>query len=547
MMRVLSLLLLSCLTRTTDAFVPSPSHHNSAAQHQRIVQNKNQGVPRRLLLAVASTSTEDDKSSEVKVEKKPVAKTEVKASNGTTAPKAADATPKTAATSAPKKPKDTADATIKSAPAAKSIPAAKSTPAAETEKPKAATPATKPKKKEKEKASSSNTITPSVTKTATVSNMGIGGKDGLVYDVNKLKTNLVQRAVADYKKQLWDLLGTPDASQEAIEEKLASLCQANPVYTTTDSNLLEGKWTTVFSSVKPAQVLLDDDRFGMGYEKTTSATQKASIDYVVGKTAGGMRQFILENLDLSQDPFVVDKQGNNPLFGHVNYYRVASLTRQSLDLVLFRKTWKVFGYPLWVRRYRTVMSSQLQQTTMQVQILYLDSDLCISVNHPMGGGSNDKDNQQPFTVYTKSPAWVARTETMKRHLRQVRSRFGRIRGKLSKSKRALEDAEALAARNAVLNDKTMWLEYEKGESKLRVVKLGDVGEEDDELAWEGETDPFVHLSPNDRQRVIKKMDLGEIKNVGKEKTDEVKRLSKKTGKKLNLKRQMKFEKPSQDD
>jgi hypothetical protein len=31
------------------------------------------------------------------------------------------------------------------------------------------------------------------------------------------------------------VVGNPDASQEAIEEKLAALVQANPVFTTTDS------------------------------------------------------------------------------------------------------------------------------------------------------------------------------------------------------------------------------------------------------------------------------------------------------------------------
>eukprot|EP00545_Synedropsis_sp_CCMP1620_P011397 CAMPEP_0119008434 /NCGR_PEP_ID=MMETSP1176-20130426/3687_1 /TAXON_ID=265551 /ORGANISM="Synedropsis recta cf, Strain CCMP1620" /LENGTH=625 /DNA_ID=CAMNT_0006960761 /DNA_START=54 /DNA_END=1927 /DNA_ORIENTATION=- len=390
-------------------------------------------------------------------------------------------------------------------------------------------------------------VTSSVTST-TAASSGIGGKDGFVYDVNKLKTNLVQRAVADYKHQLWELLGTPGASQNAIEEKLASLCQANPVYTTTDSNLLEGEWSTVFSSNKPAQVLLDDARFGVaGYESEVAGD-------VVGQThPGGSRQFILENLEPSQDPFVVDKQKGSKLllglFGAVhNYYRVASLTRQSLDLVLFRKTWKLFGYPLWVRRYRTVMASQLQQTTLQVQILYLDSDLCISINLPTGSdGTVQENHAQPFTVYTKSPAWIARTEKMKRQFRKVRSRVKRIKGRISKDKTILEGEEAAAARQAVLNDSSMWLEYDKGDTKMKVVKLGDYGDDENEPAWEGENDPFVHLSPNDRQRIIKKMNIGEIGVIGKEKKKEVKRQTKKMGKKLNLKRQMKFEKPASED
>ena len=53
--------------------------------------------------------------------------------------------------------------------------------------------------------------------------LGIGGKNGISDDVNKLKTNLVQRCLASYKQQLWDELGNPNASQEAIEAMLASL------------------------------------------------------------------------------------------------------------------------------------------------------------------------------------------------------------------------------------------------------------------------------------------------------------------------------------
>jgi hypothetical protein len=375
--------------------------------------------------------------------------------------------------------------------------------------------------------------------TAAIPTTGIGGKDGFVYDVNKLKTNLVQRAVSDYKRQLWDLLGTPEASQDAIEEKLAALCQANPVYTTTDSNLLEGKWSTVFSSNKPAQVLLDDARFGVNYKHEKSDQGGGKITH-----GGSSRHFILEDLELSQDPFVVDKE--RTIFGSAKYYRVSSLTRQSLDLVLFRKSFQIFGYPLWVKRYRTVMASQLQQTTIQVQILYLDSDLCITVNQPVAAGkSGSRDNQQPFTVYTKSPAWVARTQQMKRKFRRIRSSLNRMKRRLMKERSEFE--EAVEARNAVLNDDSMWLEYNKGDTKVRIVKLGDYTERN-EPAWEGETDPFNHLSPLDRQQAIKKMEIGEIDAMGKEKIAEVKRTSKKkTGKRLNLKRQMKFEKPASDD
>ena len=85
-------------------------------------------------------------------------------------------------------------------------------------------------------------------------NIGIGGKDGLVYDLNKLKKNLVQEAVRQSKNELLSLLATPAYESESsrtnknqatykvadshntvqkswddlIEDKIAALVDANP-------------------------------------------------------------------------------------------------------------------------------------------------------------------------------------------------------------------------------------------------------------------------------------------------------------------------------
>lgn len=61
-------------------------------------------------------------------------------------------------------------------------------------------------------------------------------------------------------------------------------------------------------------------------------------------------------------------------------------------------------------------------------------------------------------------------------------------------------------------------EYESG-SKLKVVRLGNVGawsNDDEDIAWEGNEDPFVHLSADERQAKLKSMSIEEIKRAGME-------------------------------
>ncbi len=50
----------------------------------------------------------------------------------------------------------------------------------------------------------------------------------------------------------------------------------------------------------------------------------------------------------------------------------------------------------------------------------------------------------------------------------------------------------------VLQDNTIWLEYNKDNTGSREVKLGEIGPPDEE-AWEGEAVPFDNLAVDDRQ------------------------------------------------
>jgi hypothetical protein len=82
--------------------------------------------------------------------------------------------------------------------------------------------------------------------------------------------------------------------------------------------------------------------------------------------------------------------------------------------------------------------------------------------------------------------------------------------------------------------------YSDKQSKLTAIQLGDIGDsEEDEYAWEGEEDPFVHLSADERQEIMKQMSIEEISEA---RTNH-KRLKMKLGKNKG-KRQKEFKRPS---
>ena len=58
--------------------------------------------------------------------------------------------------------------------------------------------------------------------------------------------------------------------------------------------------------------------------------------------------------------------------------------------------------------------------------------------------------------------------------------------------------------------------YDDKESKLMALRLGDYGDTtaEDETAWEGKDDPFVHLTGDERLDIMKQMSIGEIKKAG---------------------------------
>jgi hypothetical protein len=150
--------------------------------------------------------------------------------------------------------------------------------------------------------------------------IGIGGKTGKNssnYDVNKLKNNLVQKSIRQFKKELLLLLIETESATNMkrslkIEEKLAALISANPVATTTDSNLLDGTWELAFATSNAVEIL-DEARFiysrkkdNVLPQKTEKGDWKLSSNKMDNPLHTFKRSIYLEDLEDDEDPFMYD-------------------------------------------------------------------------------------------------------------------------------------------------------------------------------------------------------------------------------------------------
>lgn len=92
----------------------------------------------------------------------------------------------------------------------------------------------------------------------------------------------------------------------------------------------------------------------------------------------------------------------------------------------------------------------------------------------------------------------------------------RIRRKISsflhKEKKEHEEKDGMEEEYQILLRKV----YDDKISKLTALRLGDYGDsnEEDDGAWGGKDDPFVHLTADERQVIMKQMSIGEIKKAG---------------------------------
>lgn len=393
--------------------------------------------------------------------------------------------------------------------------------------------------------------------------VGIGGNDGYVYDVNALKRNLVQESVRGCKQELLVLLGdgrqndpkaiiksTESGNQQIvvpprwkrdrddlIEERLSALVQANPVSTTTDSNLLDGEWSFAFAT-NSASTILDTSRFLLSKTKRTDAHDNdGNASNVIGgpwrfragKTENpfrsSTRQIYLENLVGDENAHIVDEtRVLGGLFQTSCRYDVYGLTRTALDLDVTESESKLFGF-LLNSNSRADFKGTKQGQPLEIQVLYLDNDLCICTT---GAGLDG-----PLHVYTKSDLWV--TGKAQRKLRLIAKTASWISTRQS----------PMRIRQRILNAFSKTKEIPKRASpESRGVNIGELDINEDgttmeDPAWDGPDDPFIHLSPGERMEVLRTMSLQDIYQSASERKEQNKKQKKKWG----SRRGTKFKRP----
>jgi hypothetical protein len=351
---------------------------------------------------------------------------------------------------------------------------------------------------------------------------GIGGQGGWVYDVNALKRNLLQETVRAYKCELLALLQSPAATEDEICNKLSSLVQASPVRTTTDPHLLQGpaaagsnsadwtlcyqsKYTTVHQLKAPLASTLPASR------TAAVATVTPAMRRVSGKQVSSLRRcltrsFYLENVPLDQDPCVVDTRTRwAGLVYERHVFRIQGLSRTSLQLAAPVSERWVCG-----RKRRPAPSSEApassssnsnafrRHSVEDMTIIFSDTDLCIIADPAL----------RTYQVYTQAEAWptAAGSRQVKFWVATALYRIGNVVPFFK------DESQARRRNSRLLRDLQKNKELLDEESRLIVVHLG--SGDDDQEAWDGRSDPFVHLNADDRQRLLKAMSVKQIQEAG---------------------------------
>jgi hypothetical protein len=347
---------------------------------------------------------------------------------------------------------------------------------------------------------------------------GIGGDGGVVYDVNRLKRNLLQETMQAFKQDLLRLLNTPDATEHAIVDKLAALVQASPVRTTTDSNLLDGTWglayLSKYTTLQDLKTSVVERRRRARTQAEDKEKQSSSLPPAHRNTGGkeglwrtSQRVFYLEDVSDDEDAYVLDHQFYvGGWLTKTTRSAVRGLTRQSLRLEPLCSTWTIGGRAI----KNNTSSLPISQSW---QFIYSDIDLCIVAD----------STQNAFAVYTKHEDWVDSTQRRRRKWRLARDYFPT----LMRSRR-------MSAASMTLQHQKSWETAQRGDplireitldqARLRVLKLGDLSfSMDDEGAWDGMADPFVHLTADERQRVLKAMRVKDVEAAGKDRRSQAQR------------------------
>ena len=332
---------------------------------------------------------------------------------------------------------------------------------------------------------------------------GIGGQGGRVFDVNALKRNLLQETMLAYKYEFFKLLNTPTSTEQEIVEKLSALVEGSPVRTTTDSNLLDGTWALAYkskhSSVRNLREFFKYQQLRKNQSSSNSATAMPTKTPAMKRISGKgllhqsvQQSFCLENLGDDDDPHVME---------HIRYFggiytierrsAVEALTRQTLLLRPVSETKSFFGGSI------STESALHGKESVELYIVYADVNLCIA--------ARKGNNQQTYEVFTKNESWLDSRKSFERKLAYTTAWLAGLFTRYL--------PVSMSRKGQIFETDPMLREIYADSAHLRVLKLGSTLNKDDE-AWDSVADPFIHLSADERQKLLKAMSVREIERAG---------------------------------
>ena len=262
------------------------------------------------------------------------------------------------------------------------------------------------------------------------------------------------------------------------------------------------------------------------------------------------RSFKLENLEVDEDAYVMD---TTSILGGIvakrNLYALEGLSRSAIILHKESTKWTVLlgrskakhtsstanespaapSAPSEfissstrnsnINNNKSSSNSNGTEKSFSMQIIYLDNDLCIL--------TEEDGPDSPFMVYTRNQAYLGIYGSMQRKfkllklaawalvslpIRSLRTKIGQGAKRLGwRDSDSSSGAIDPILKVIIRNDKSS--SSSGGGAKLRVLRLGEANGEEEDESWDSVSDPFVHLSADERQRLLKAMSVEEVEQA----------------------------------
>jgi hypothetical protein len=211
------------------------------------------------------------------------------------------------------------------------------------------------------------------------------------------------------------------------------------------------------------------------------------------------------------------------LFSVRRNYLVCGLTRTNLVLQRESDAWYVLGRRVVELR----VDPRNPPKRINMQLAYLDVDLAVLAEtvvdtslaattravSDMSKSPSASSSSPAYSVYTKNPAWA---DALQRRRRKVGRLVESLRRWLLRVllKKPIELDRYIMSWKSPEDEVNRILQELQldASSKLKVLKLGNWTVTEDE-AWDGSSDPFVHLSPDERQEILKRMKIRDVEQA----------------------------------